>query len=40
MTLIGFVEVGFPDNSNNSLGNGNGRRIFNGLSGIPEHSPG
>ena len=30
----------FPDNSNNSLGNGNGRRILRGLFGIPKQSPG
>jgi len=33
----------WPDeglNANNSFGNGNGRLIFNGLSGVPEHKPG
>ena len=30
----------FPDNSNNSAGKGNGRRILKGWSGIPKHNPG
>ena len=38
--LVEPKESVFPDNSNNSLGNGNGRRILRGLSGIPKHSPG
>ena len=38
--LVEPKESDFPDNSNNSLGNGNGRRILKGLFGIPKQSPG
>ena len=38
--LVEPKEFEFPDNFCNSLGNGNGRRILKGFSGIPKQSPG
>ena len=36
----GIIRLADGLNSNNSFGNGIGRRIFKGLLGVPEHKPG